>query len=112
MQRSNDYDDTDTLTAHLVGCGSHPNTEQRYNKLDGITETHLALAGVDLTWFDAGIAQAQEETRQGSPCCLAAPRSVHTEYAECKSFQGRLSKRKKDESSERSFGNYKRTSAD
>ncbi len=36
MKRSpNDYDDTESLTVQSFGCGSHPNTEQSYNKPDG-----------------------------------------------------------------------------
>ena len=43
MKRSpNDYDDTEPLTAQSVGCGSHPNTEQSYNKLDGRVASQMS----------------------------------------------------------------------
>ena len=34
-RRPNDYDDAEPLTVPSVGCGSHPNAEQSYNKQDG-----------------------------------------------------------------------------
>ncbi|KTA80240.1 hypothetical protein VO69_14925 [Aeromonas salmonicida] len=55
-RRPNDYCDTQLLIVLSVGCGSHPNVEQSYNKPDGriaIQMSPLELIGADLTWFDA-----------------------------------------------------------
>ena len=41
-RRPNDYDDTEPLTVPSVGCGSHPNVEQSYNKPDGRVVTQMS----------------------------------------------------------------------
>lgn len=41
-QRPNDYGDTHPLIVLSVGCGSHPNVEQSYNKPDGRVVTQMS----------------------------------------------------------------------